>query len=550
MENSSIDQNKNRLLDASDKRSILKNSIGTILVWILIIVLSLFLLADGNPYFVEPGRDSGFFMFTGREILKGKELYTQIWDSKGPMIFFINALGFWLGGGSRWGLWFIELVLLIVDLRLMYSVLTKKWGHTVALFGITSGAFVLSTVFGKGNTVEEYSLFFSIVSIYSYYIGFSGENHRLSDLIIGLSFAASFHLRANNIGVELIIMILIIIQTWRESGFKAIWPRIAWFLLGIILVNIPILLYFYLHGTLDEMLAASILYNFSYAGMVDSSSFFGRIINSSLLPGITYFKGWFYVFGLGYAACIYYVGRGWRVHDVDPLIVLTFVLFPVEIALSSVSGRGYGHYFITWIPVITLSCGLYFKFLEEFILSKELIHSLKTSNKLYATAFVIVLLVSTNFEKILISPAKVVYRSIRYPSQQMEFISRTARYIEENSRPEDKVLVIGGQCGLNLMSDRESIDGALFYPLINDSPIGLKLQDDYYINLKEQKPVLVVDGFANLSWHLPAVDPINRSKQKLLSTLSSNTDEVLNYIWNNYHLVYEVEGYSIYRINP
>ena len=169
------------------------------------------------------------------------------------------------------------------------------------------------------------------------------------------------------------------------------------------------------------------------------------------------------MFGLGYAACIYYAIRGWRNHNVDPLVVLTFVLLPIEIVLSSISGRGYGHYFIVWIPAIILSYGLLFKFLEEFILSKELFQTLKTNKKLYATAFILILVLATNFEKIIISPAKVLYKFIRYPSQQMEFVSRTAKYINENTTPEDKVLVIGGQW-LNLMSDRQSIDGALFYP--------------------------------------------------------------------------------------
>ncbi len=550
MDNFIIAQNKNGLLSESKRISNVKNIIGIILVCVLIISLSLLLLSDGNPYFSEPGRDSGFFMFTGRELLRGKELYTQIWDSKGPMIFFINALGFWLGSGSRWGLWFIELILLIIDLSLLYSVLNKKWGHAVALFGITAGAFTLLMVFGKGNTVEEYSIFFSIISIYVFYRGLSKEDHRISDIIIGASMAASFYLRANNIGVELVIILLIIIQAWKKKGFKPIWPRLAWLILGTLMVNIPTLLYFYLHGSLEEMLIASIFYNFSYAGMVDSSSFLGRIISSGLLLGISYFKGWSYVFGLGYAACIYYAIQGWRNHDPDQIVILTLVLFPIEIVLSSISGRGFGHYFIIWIPVIILSYAMLFKFLEEFILSKELLKSIKTNNKLYATAFILILVVATNFEDIVISPAKVLYRFMRYPSQQMEFISRTAKYINENSTPEDKVLVIGGQCGLNLMSNRSSIDGALFYPLINNSPIGLRLQEEYYENLKEQKPVMIVDGFALYPWHLPAVDPENRAKQKITSALSQNTDEVLDYIWENYHLVYEVEGYSIYQINP
>ena len=549
MANSDILENQGKYSNNSADKNNPKLLIGNILILLLIILLSLILLSPSNPYYSEPGRDSGFFMFTGRELLHGKELYTQIWDSKGPMIFFVNALGFWLGGGTRWGLWFLELILLVIGFGLAYSVLNKHWGHPAALFGIISGAFAFATIFGNGNTVEEYSLFFALLSLYFYDKGLSTQNHRLSDLIIGASLMASFHFRANNIGIEIIIIILIIINAWKVSGFKSTWPRIGWLFLGTLLVNLPIFLYFYLHGTLNEMFEASILYNFTYSQVYGSNSFLIRIINDSLLPGLVYFKGWSYVFGLGYLGCIYYAIRGWRQNKVDPLVALTLFSFPFEVILSAISGRRLEHYFINWIPTIILSSGILFKFAEEYLLSKDLIQTIKSKAKPYATAFVLILIVAIYWEDIF-TQSKVLYKYIKYPEQKMEFVSRTAKYISENTNPDDKVLVIGGQCGINLMSNRSSIDGALFYPLINNSPIGIRLQEEYYKNLKEQRPVLIVDGFALYPWHLPAVDPENRAKQKITSPLSQNTDEVLNYVWENYHLEYEVEGYSIYRINP
>jgi hypothetical protein len=297
------------------------------------------------------------------------------------------------------------------------------------------------------------------------------------------------------------------------------------------------------------MFEASILYNFTYSQVYGSNSFLIRIINDSLLPGLVYFKGWSYVFGLGYLGCIYYAIRGWRQNKVDPLVTLTLFSFPFEVILSAISGRRLEHYFINWIPTIILSSGILFKFAEEYILSKDLIQTIKSKAKPYTTVFVLILIVAIYWEDIL-TQSKVLYRYIKNPEQNIEFVSRTAKYISENTNPDDKVLVIGGQCGINLMSNRSSIDGALFYPLINNSPIGIRLQEEYYKNLKEQRPVLIVDGFALYPWHLPAVDPENRAKQKITSPLSQNTDEVLNYVWENYHLEYEVEGYSIYRINP
>jgi len=111
---------------------------------------------------------------------------------------------------------------------------------------------------------------------------------------------------------------------------------------------------------------------------------------------------------------------------------------------------------------------------------------------------------------LLLPQAKALYKFVRSPAQSMDYVSRTARYIQENTNPDDRVLVLGGQCGINLMSNRSSIDGALFYPLINNSPLGLKLQTEYFQNLKDQKPVYIVDGFALYPWHLPAIDPDNR----------------------------------------
>jgi len=523
------------------------SKVDWIFLWILLLILSLSILARGNPYYFEPGRDSGFFMFAGKELLRGKTLYTQIWDSKGPMIFFINALGFWLGSGSRWGLWFLELFFLIIVLGLAYSILNKHWDHRAALLGTVAGAFSLKQIFGVGNTVEEYSLLCSFVALFFYLQGLKKKDHRPEDLIIGGSLMASFHLRANNIGVEIIIILLIIYFTWKEKGFLPSLTRIGWIILGTIFINLPILLYFYLHGTLYRMVEASIFYNFFYSQEYRSSSLIYHVINDSFLMGIKYFKGWSYVFGLGYTACIFYAIKGAREHKSDPLTILTLMLLPLEVALSAISGRGYQHYFINWIPAIVLSYGFFFEFAKEYLLSKDLIRLLNTKAKLCATCFVLVFTITSQWGNLLL-PVKVLYKSIINPGLQMEYKSRTASYIEENTNVDDKVLVIGGQAGINLMSDRASMDGSLFYPLINNSSIGMKLQKEYLENLKTQKPVMIIDGFAIYPWILPAVNPEYRAQQEIATSLAQNTNETLNYIWENYYLVHEVEDYSIYRI--
>ena len=48
-----------------------------------------------NAYY---GYDSAVFMSFGKGITHGLRLYLDLYDNKGPMIFYFNALGYLLGG--------------------------------------------------------------------------------------------------------------------------------------------------------------------------------------------------------------------------------------------------------------------------------------------------------------------------------------------------------------------------------------------------------------------------------------------------------------------
>ena len=65
-----------------------------------------------NPYTVLPTRDSGCYLYIGKLILRGELPYINAWDSKPPAIFYINALGLFIGKGTRWGVWLLEFLFL------------------------------------------------------------------------------------------------------------------------------------------------------------------------------------------------------------------------------------------------------------------------------------------------------------------------------------------------------------------------------------------------------------------------------------------------------
>ncbi|HMX74134.1 MAG TPA: hypothetical protein PKE35_07765, partial [Anaerolineales bacterium] len=128
------------------------------LPYLFIFLLAALVLDLGNPLFDKPARDGGFFLYAGSQIISGKIPYVDFWDSKGPAIFYINALGLFLGQGSRWGVWGVEFVFVFTWLSILYKTILKQWQHGAAVFGITLAALGLRIVLGYGNYTEEYAL--------------------------------------------------------------------------------------------------------------------------------------------------------------------------------------------------------------------------------------------------------------------------------------------------------------------------------------------------------------------------------------------------------
>ncbi|MDO9299967.1 MAG: hypothetical protein Q7T89_01225, partial [Anaerolineales bacterium] len=113
------------------------SKIRNALPYLFLILLTGLVLNLANPLFDKPSRDGGFFLYAGSQILDGKIPYLDFWDNKGPAIFYINALGLWLGGGSRWGVWAVEFLCIFGTFLILYCALSKRWGGGAALFGVT-----------------------------------------------------------------------------------------------------------------------------------------------------------------------------------------------------------------------------------------------------------------------------------------------------------------------------------------------------------------------------------------------------------------------------
>ena len=134
---------------------------------ILLLLLSILALLPVSPIIQHiPPRDSGFFFYAGSRLLKGDLLYKNIWDDKPPMIFLINAFGLWISGGSRWGLWILELVSIWAAVWIAFTVLKGSFSQVAAILGIISGLTILLITLHGGNYTEEYAIPFQFACLF------------------------------------------------------------------------------------------------------------------------------------------------------------------------------------------------------------------------------------------------------------------------------------------------------------------------------------------------------------------------------------------------
>ncbi|MBM4426333.1 MAG: hypothetical protein FJ031_03745 [Chloroflexi bacterium] len=189
-----------------------------------------------NPLFSYPGRDTGIFMYVGSLILKGKIPYLDVWENKGPLVFYINALGLSLGDGSRWGIWLMEFLFLCGAVWLCYSLMRSIMGDIPALIGVFVMVAAAGNVLQGGNYSEEYSVLFSCLALWAFFKGMNEPRSKLFDVLIGLSLGFNILLRPNNISMQAAAAGAFFLLTFFSWEWKLLVRRAVLIVLGAAVV--------------------------------------------------------------------------------------------------------------------------------------------------------------------------------------------------------------------------------------------------------------------------------------------------------------------------
>lgn len=222
-------------------------------------------------YPLNPWDDANVYMTIGNAMLSGKELYVDIFDHKGPVLYLMHEWAAMLSRSSFIGIYIVEIVcsffFMWYSLRTMRLFSSSK--ITLPLTCLLGWLTMSSDLFYYGDSVEEFSLPILAHCLY-FMLRFAQKRQTplwwqsvIMGIGLGLIFWTKFNILFFYIGGSIALAYI----AWRRSQLKEMGRIILWVSAGVILVSICVLSYFIAHGTVNALIDSYFMVNiFQYHG--------------------------------------------------------------------------------------------------------------------------------------------------------------------------------------------------------------------------------------------------------------------------------------------
>ena len=210
------------------------------------------------------GQDSSIFLVIARGIINGKVPYRDLFDHKGPVFYWMEALGCFFG--DRTGVFVIQCLLLGLDLAMIDRISALFDGDfPAAAFSFASVFFIL---FQHGNLTEEFSTPFVFLALFHELRFLKSEEKKHppeNGFLYGLILGILAFIRLNNAVVVCALLLCIAITLAADKQWGNLLANAGLGILGLAAVTLPVCLYYYSQGALYDMLYGTFLKNFLYA---------------------------------------------------------------------------------------------------------------------------------------------------------------------------------------------------------------------------------------------------------------------------------------------
>jgi 4-amino-4-deoxy-L-arabinose transferase-like glycosyltransferase len=506
------------------------------LPWVLIaVIIVAFALIRFRLLNIPLERDEGEYAYAAQMLLQGEPFYLSFYNYKLPGIYAAYALILSIFGQTIWG---IRLGALIVNAftTLVVFLIGKKLFK--APVGLMAGAFfgLLSlgqAVVGFSANWEPFVLLPALLGIFLLLKGLETKRDVYfwaSGLCLGLAFLTRQHAAAF---IAFAALYFLGHQVFFEKNPLKLWVRqFIRLSLAVILPFGLTCLTMWLDGTFDRFW----FMNFIYAPQCLHEIPLGlgvKIFGSK----ITKISGQAWL--IWCVAAIGFFSITWdKLSRREWLFVILFTLFSF---LAIVPGYWFReHYFLLVMPAVAMLAALGVSSLAG------LFHYVKLDRFISAVMVLIFLLVLgyaivSQWQYLFVLNPLQISR-LTYGANPFIESLEIAKYIENHSNANDRVVIIGSEPQINFYSHRRSSTGYVFVDqLVQNQPFARAMQQEYIKEVESIPPKFMVMINAPTSWCLTPTSEklifqwahqyINRY-YKLVGIVDIRPNGVANYYWN------------------
>lgn len=306
----------------------------------------------------RPLTDSGVFFAIGLHIQEGRTLYSEVWDHKPPLVYWLNATAIEILGPSFSSVRTAERVIAIVALVSTFCALSITFQSRAIGFAgaIAYASFLYENprIFEQGNLTEEYGAAFILVALAA-----ASLARRFTRPALGLTSAAASGaaLALAIFSKEPFLMSAIALISWMawpiDETVLAAARRALASIAGMAIATLGTVLFLARAENLDEWIDV-VEYNFANSAASGASSTLAErfVEGVARVDELVLHGSWFAWLLLAAGALSAFWPEFARKSRGLPAFGAAGLL--LAFAGASISARGYGHYYMQLVPFVVV----------------------------------------------------------------------------------------------------------------------------------------------------------------------------------------------------
>ena len=430
--------------------------------------------------------DDSVFYYIGKAMTNGQMPYRDIFDHKGPTLHIFN----WIGASiaERPGIWIVDMILMFVVFLFAYKACKNFTSKFASITAVVALALLWVPSYRPGNRVEEYAMPFIFIGLYYFTCyfanGYKFKKYQL--VVLGFTFICVFMLRPNMIAVwAVFVLIILVMEIWKKR-FKNLFMYMGLFIVGMLIYLVPLLVWFYATGTLNDFMYQYFEFNVLYTGSttgIDKLKAVVKYFFKFVKYGYVYIVIALFYFAF-FAKFIYMKIKKMEVNYSKVIFVFGYAVYTVlSFAFMIMSLRGYSHYFMPFLACLIMPYAMAIDGVINFFTGSGMIKNKKLT-RIFVSALVIFSLYGLYLQY------DTVVKEMRTKNADYERLIAVTDAIREYSNPDDRISIYGNSTRYYTWSDRYS-----FSKYIYQTPIGMiddNVAKEYIAEFKANPPVVFV----------------------------------------------------------